>query len=104
MLYRLARFAISDHTHALGYTAGDRWNGWERPRFPASTIRRLLTDAGAAWTETASARGPIFTYRMEGNYEKAVASPEDLGIGIPLYELDGWIWDLDETTDANTED
>ena len=84
-----------------GFTDGDRWNGWECPRFTLDEGLRFVDSWNAPVEDCGrgparyDSEGDFFEFTIEGEIDRFVSELID---GVKLYPIGayGWCWEGSE--------
>lgn len=77
-----------------GYTAGELWNGWERPLFPFESAQRIADAVNEFQTAFYDALADEFVFETEDGETERFGAVEVEEIG-KLYPIGAglWIWE-----------
>lgn len=92
-----AIFTIDSHpSFYVGYTNGQRWNGWEMPYFDKKTTMRIIAELQDGACDSA------FHWDGDTLIENDLAEGESFEVGtttidgVTYYRIgDGWVWEME---------
>jgi hypothetical protein len=97
-LFRRTKVVLADSNEAFeGWTNGELWNGWEKPRFEKAEADRLLQWLQDSSAKYDPARDAYITVSQDGEDEvwAAESIPISDGSSLRVYPIGAgsWIWE-----------